>query len=176
MPDVAPKLTSRIDSVDLLRGLVMVIMVLDHVREYVHSEAFHYNPTDLSKTGTILFFTRWITHLCAPTFVFLAGTSIYLQLIRGKSRGELARFLLTRGFWLIVLEFTVIRFSMLFNLDYHFLGFAEVIWIFGVSMIALAALIYLPVRVVAVIGVAIVALHNLQIGRAHGGTPVPMIY
>ncbi len=179
MPDDAPKLTSRIDSVDLLRGLVMVIMVLDHVREYVHSEAFHYQPTDLSKTGTILFFTRWITHLCAPTFVFLAGTSIYLQLIRGKSRGELSRFLLTRGLWLIVLEFTVVRFSIVFNLDYTFLGFATVFWIFGVSMIALAALIYLPVRVVAAIGIAMVALHNLldrfivPPAVAFAGTPPP---
>jgi uncharacterized membrane protein len=161
MPDIAPKLTSRIDSVDLLRGLVMFIMVLDHVREFVHADAFHFNPTDLSKTNTILFLTRWVTHFCAPTFVFLAGTSIYLQRMRGKSKNELAKFLLTRGLWLILLEFTLIRFSMLFNLDYHFLGFAEVIWIFGVSMIALAALVYFPLRVVAVIGIAMVALHNL---------------
>jgi uncharacterized membrane protein len=161
MPDDDKNIFRRIDSVDLLRGLVMFIMVLDHVREYVHADAFHFNPTDLSKTNTILFLTRWITHFCAPTFVFLAGTSIYLQRMRGKSKNELARFLLTRGLWLILLEFTLIRFSMLFNLDYHFLGFAEVIWVFGVSMIALAALIYFPLRIVAVIGLAMVALHNL---------------
>jgi uncharacterized membrane protein len=155
------RLTSRIDSVDLLRGLVMIIMVLDHVREYVHADAFHFNPTDLSKTNTLLFFTRWITHFCAPTFVFLSGTSIFLQRMRGKTKNQLAWFLLTRGAWLIVLEFTVIRFSILFNLDYHFFGFAEVIWIFGISMIALAALVYLPVWAVAMIGGLMVALHNL---------------
>ena len=161
MPNLSENISRRIDSVDLLRGLVMIIMVLDHVREYVHADAFHFNPTDLSKTSVILFFTRWVTHFCAPTFVFLAGTSIYLQLLRGKSRGELSRFLLTRGLWLILLEFTVVRFSILFNFDYHFLGFAEVIWIFGVSMIALAGLVYLPVGGVAIFGIAIVALHNL---------------
>ncbi|HEX8457031.1 MAG TPA: heparan-alpha-glucosaminide N-acetyltransferase domain-containing protein [Pyrinomonadaceae bacterium] len=149
------------NSVDFLRGLVMVIMLLDHTREYVHADAVRFSPTDLTRTTVLLFFTRWITHLCAPTFVFLAGTSIYLQLARGKSRAELSKFLLTRGLWLIVLEFTVVRFSMLFNLDYSFLGFAEVIWVFGVSMMALAGLIYLPVRVVGVVGVALIALHNL---------------
>jgi uncharacterized membrane protein len=161
MSDLPEKISKRIDSVDLLRGLVMFIMVLDHVREFVHADAFHFNPTDLSKTNTTLFLTRWVTHFCAPTFVFLAGTSIYLQRKRGKSRNELARFLLTRGLWLILLEFTLIRFSMLFNLDYHFIGFAEVIWIFGISMIVLAGLVYLPVSAVAVIGIAMVALHNL---------------
>ncbi|MGI8786902.1 MAG: DUF1624 domain-containing protein [Pyrinomonadaceae bacterium] len=160
MPEIAEKIYRRIDSVDFLRGLVMVIMLLDHTREYVHADAFRFNPTDLSKTNVLLFFTRWITHLCAPTFVFLAGTSIYLQSLRGKSRAELSKFLLTRGLWLIVLEFTVVRFAIFFNVDYSFLGMAEVIWVFGVSMIFLAALIFLPVRVVAVIGIAMITLHN----------------
>jgi uncharacterized membrane protein len=102
----------RIDSIDLLRGLVMVIMLIDHTREYVHAESFRFSPTDLSKTDAALFLTRWITHICAPTFVFLAGTSVYLQKLRGKTTQELSRFLLTRGLWLIVLEFTVIRFSL----------------------------------------------------------------
>src|SRR5207237_3288656 len=122
---------------------------------------FHSSPTDLTKTNVALFFTRWITHICAPTFVFLAGTSIYLQKVRGKSLAELSKFLLTRGLWLIVLEFTIVRFSLFFNFDYSFFGLAEVIWIFGVSMIILAALIYLPVRVVAILGIGIIALHNL---------------
>ena len=151
----------RVGSVDFLRGMVMVIMLLDHTREYVHADAVRFSPTDLTKTTALLFLTRWITHLCAPTFVLLAGTSVYLQLLRGKSRAELSKFLLTRGLWLIVLEFTLVRFSMLFNLDYSFLGFAEVIWVFGGSMIVLAGLIYLPVRVVAGVGVAMIALHNL---------------
>lgn len=154
-------LSRRINSVDFLRGLVMVIMLLDHTREYVHADALQFSPTDLSKTNVLLFFTRWITHLCAPTFVLLAGTSAYLQKMRGKSRGELSKFLLTRGLWLIFLEFTVVRFSLFFNFDYSFFGLAEVIWIFGVSMIVLAALVYFPTWAVAVFGVSMIALHNL---------------
>ncbi|MEP6848692.1 MAG: heparan-alpha-glucosaminide N-acetyltransferase domain-containing protein, partial [Acidobacteriota bacterium] len=110
--------------------------------------------------NVLLFFTRWITHFCAPTFVFLAGTSIYLQRLRGKSQAELSRFLITRGIWLIIVEFTIVRFSLLFNLDYHFFGLAEVIWIFGVSMIVLAVLTYLPVRVVGALGLAMIFVHN----------------
>ncbi len=175
----AAKIYSRIDSVDFLRGVVMVIMLLDHTREYVHADAFRFSPTDLSKTSVLLFFTRWITHLCAPTFVLLAGTSIYLQILRGKSHSELSKFLLTRGLWLIFLEFTVVRFSIFFNVDYSFFGLAEVIWIFGVSMIALAALIFLPVRLVAAIGIAMIVLHNLLDGiqvppaTSMAGTPSP---
>lgn len=164
MSKIRETVYQRVDSIDFLRGLVMVIMLLDHTREYVHADAVRFSPTDLTKATALLFFTRWITHLCAPTFVLLAGTSIYLQLLRGKSRAELSKFLLTRGLWLIVLEFTVVRFSMVFNVDYSFLGFAEVIWVFGVSMIVLAGLIYLPVRVVAGVGVSMIALHNLLDG------------
>lgn len=164
MSKISEKIYQRVDSVDLLRGLVMVIMLLDHTREYVHADAVHFSPTDLTKTSVLLFFTRWITHLCAPTFVFLAGTSIYLQRMRGKSPAELSKFLLTRGLWLILLEFTVVRFSMLFNFDYSFFGFAEVIWVFGVSMIVLAALVHLPVRVVGVLGIAMIAFHNMLDG------------
>lgn len=161
MTETVKNFYQRLDSIDFLRGVVMIIMLLDHVREYVHADAFRYSPTDLSKTNVLLFCTRWITHLCAPTFVFLAGTSIYLQKMRGKSHAELSKFLLTRGLWLISLEFTVVRFSMIFNLDYSFLGFAEVIWVFGVSMIVLAGLIYLPIRAVGIFGVAMIVLHNL---------------
>ena len=161
MSENIEKTSRRFDSVDFLRGLVMVIMLLDHTREYVHSAALTSTPTDLSKTTVALFFTRWITHVCAPTFVLLAGTSAFLQKMRGKSLAELSKFLLTRGLWLIVLEFTLIRFSLFFNFDYSFFGLAEVIWVFGVSMIVLAGLIYLPVRAVAVFGIAAIALHNL---------------
>jgi uncharacterized membrane protein len=164
MSKIRETIYQRVDSIDLLRGLVMIIMLIDHTREYVHADAVRFSPTDLTKTTVLLFLTRWITHLCAPTFVFLAGTSIYLQLLRGKSRAELSKFLLTRGLWLIVLEFTLVRFSMLFNVDYSFLGFAEVIWVFGVSMLVLAGLIYLPARVVGGLGVAMIALHNLLDG------------
>lgn len=150
----------RIHSVDLLRGIVMIIMLLDHVREYVNTGGLAGNPTDLTKTTGMLFLTRWITHFCAPTFVFLAGTSIYLQRMNGKSKADLTRFLVTRGLWLIVLEFTVVRFSLFFNFDYSLFGVAEVIWIFGVTMIVMAALVHLPVRAVGVVGVLIIALHN----------------
>lgn len=161
MSETRERISRRFDSVDFLRGLVMVIMLLDHTREYVHSAALTSSPTDLSKTTVALFFTRWITHICAPTFVLLAGTSVYLQKMRGKSLAELSKFLLTRGLWLIFLEFTIVRFSILFNFDYSFFGLAEVIWVFGVSMIVLAGLIHLPVRAVAIFGIVVIALHNL---------------
>jgi uncharacterized membrane protein len=179
MSETARKAYQRLGSVDLLRGLVMVIMLLDHTREYVHADALRFSPTDLTKTSITLFLTRWVTHFCAPTFVFLAGTSIYLQLMRGKSRAELSRFLLTRGLWLVVLEFTVVRLALLFNVDYHFLGLAEVIWVIGVCMMALAGLIHLPVRAVAFFAAAMIALHNLldaikvAPATAMAGTPPP---
>jgi uncharacterized membrane protein len=154
------KTPQRLNSIDFLRGLVMVIMLLDHTREYVHAGATQFSPTDLSKTSVLLFLTRWITHFCAPVFVFLAGTSIYLQRMHGKGRAELSQFLVTRGLWLVVLEFTLVRFTLLFNVDYRFLGVAAVIWAIGVSMIILAGLIYLPIRVIAILGVGMIALHN----------------
>ncbi len=160
----APPARSRIDAVDLLRGLVMVIMLLDHTRDFVHADGLVFDPTDLTRTTPLLFLTRWITHFCAPIFVFLAGTSIALQLARGKTKPELSRFLVTRGLWLIVLEFTVIRAAVAFDFDTTSLGFIQVIWGIGVSMIVLAGLIHLPLRAVAAIGIAIVALHNLADG------------
>jgi len=157
----------------------MIIMLLDHTREYVHAEATRFSPTDLTKTNVLLFLTRWITHFCAPTFVFLAGTSVYLQQMRGKNRAELSKFLITRGLWLIVLEFTVVRFTILFNVDYSFLGLAEVIWVIGVSMIILAGLMRWPTRVTAILGIGMIALHNLldgirvPVATAIAGTPPP---
>src|SRR5919206_4273576 len=115
----------RIDSIDLLRGIVMVIMMLDHTRDFVHNAALQFDPTDLSRTNVALFFTRWITHYCAPIFVFLAGTGAYLQLARGKSKSSLSRFLISRGLWLIVLELTVVRMGVFLNADYRFLGFLQ---------------------------------------------------
>lgn len=155
----------RVDSVDLLRGLVMVIMLLDHTRDFVHRDALFFDPTNLERTTPALFLTRWITHYCAPIFVFLAGTGAYLQLSRGKSKAELSRFLWTRGLWLMVLELTVVRCAVAFNFNYaQFPGFLQVIWAIGVSMVVLAALIHLPLRWVAGIGVGIIALHNLTDG------------
>lgn len=155
----------RIDAVDLLRGLVMVLMLLDHTRDYVHRDALLFDPSNLDRTTPALFFTRWVTHFCAPVFVLLAGTGARMQLARGKSKGELSRFLWTRGVWLIVLEFTVVRALVAFNLDYaSFPGFFQVIWAVGVSMIVLAALLRLPTPAVAAVGIGIVALHNLTDG------------
>jgi uncharacterized membrane protein len=151
----------RLDSVDLLRGLVMVIMALDHVRDYFTSA--HFEPTDLTRTTAPLFFTRWITHFCAPVFVFLAGTGAYLSASRGKPKRELARFLVTRGLWLVLLEVTWVRFGWMFNLDYQLVGL-QVIWAIGWSMVALAALIFLPVRIVGALGLLMIATHNLLDG------------
>jgi uncharacterized membrane protein len=152
----------RLDSIDLLRGIVMVIMMLDHTRDFVHSGALRFeDPTNLSTTNVFLFFTRWITHFCAPVFVFLAGTSAYLQLARGKSKAQLSWFLVTRGVWLIVLELTIVKLGIALNPDYRFLGFLQVIWVIGVSMIVLAALIHLPKIAIAAFGLLMIALHNL---------------
>ena len=152
----------RIDSIDLLRGIVMVIMLLDHTRDFVHrDQLMGFDPTDLAHTNPMVFFTRWITHFCAPVFVFLAGTGAYLQFSRGKSKGEVSKFLVTRGLWLIVLEFTLVRWGAFLNFDYRFLGAMQVIWVIGVSMIVLAALIHLRLWAIAVFGGLLICLHNL---------------
>ena len=156
-----PRPRARINSVDLLRGIVMMVMLLDHTREFVHHGALVSDPSNLSDTTTLLFFTRWVTHFCAPAFVFLSGVSIYLQKMNGKSNAILSRFLWTRGLWLIFLEFTVVRFLIVFNLDYSFFGMAQVIWVIGVSMIVMSAMIYLPAWVSAAVGLSMIALHNL---------------
>jgi uncharacterized membrane protein len=168
----------RVNSVDLLRGVVMVIMLLDHTREFTHSEVLNFEPTNLSKTNTLLFFTRWITHFCAPIFVFLAGTGAFLQGARGKSKAELSKFLVTRGFWLVLLELTIIRVIVWFNVDYHFALMLQVIWVIGVSLIVLAALIHLPLRAIAAISIAMIALHHvldlIRVRPFQGpGTPTP---
>jgi uncharacterized membrane protein len=177
-PVVAAPARTRLESIDLVRGAVMVIMVLDHTRDYLHNVAFKFDPTDLTQTTTLLFLTRWVTHFCAPTFVVLAGVSAYLQRARGATAAELSRFLLTRGLWLVVLEFTVVRIGTWFNLDYGFLGVMQVIWALGVSMVVLAGLVHLPIAAIASFGVAMIALHNLfdgiHVQSWQGpGSPVP---
>lgn len=149
---------ARLDSIDLLRGLAMIVMALDHVRDFFHSARF--DPLDLTQTTTILFITRWITHHCAPAFVFLAGTGAFLSLSRGKTPRELSRFLVTRGLWLVFMELTVIRFGWLFNLDYSF-AIGQVIWAIGWSMVALSGLIFLPRSAIAIIALGMIGLHNL---------------
>jgi uncharacterized membrane protein len=149
----------RIGSVDLLRGLVMIIMALDHVRDYFHEGAFMYDPLDLDKTSTALFFTRWITHFCAPVFMFLAGTAAFIS-GQKKSKKELSLFLLTRGLWLIFLELTLFAFEWNFDISFSNIYFI-VIWALGISMIFLAALIHLPFKLILIAGIALVAGHNL---------------
>src|SRR5690349_10660795 len=116
----------RVESIDLLRGLVMIIMAIDHIRDYFHEDAFLFDPTDLSRTSVAVFFTRWITHFCAPAFMFLSGTSAFLVGQR-KGKKALSTFLLTRGLWLIILEFTVINFGWFFDPSFPMITFL-VIW------------------------------------------------
>ena len=151
----------RVDSIDLLRGIVMVIMMLDHTRDFIHNAAFQFAAEDPTRTNPALFFTRWITHFCAPTFIFLAGTSIYLQFIRGKSKTQLSSFLITRGLWLIFIEFSVVRLGASFNVEPKFLIMMQVIWVIGLSMILMSALIHLPLKAIAAFGLVMIALHNL---------------
>ena len=150
---------NRITSIDLLRGLVMVIMALDHTRDYFHAEAFIYDPTNLQKTTVVLFFTRWVTHFCAPVFMLLAGTSAFIS-GQKKTKKELSVFLLKRGLWLIFLEFTVLNFAWFFNIHFSFLGL-QVIWALGVCMICLSGLIFLPQKIILFLGLTLVAGHNL---------------
>jgi uncharacterized membrane protein len=164
-PDLTPaaapnpaELPPRLTSVDQLRGLVMVLMVLDHTREFFGN--YGDDPVNLATTTVPLFFTRWVTHFCAPVFVFLAGTGAYLSLARGKSRPEQAAFLATRGLWLMTLELTLVKLGWTFSLDYSS-SLAQVIWVIGESMIVLAALIFLPVPLVGALGVGILVSHNL---------------
>lgn len=156
-PVVSDKI--RIASLDVMRGIVMVIMALDHARDFYHSDAFVYDPLDLEKTTPILFFTRFITHFCAPTFVLLAGTSIRIS-EQFKTKKELSRFLLTRGLWLVFLEVTVVRFSILFNLYYDVVVF-QVIWAIGFCMVVMAAIVRLPFTAILGLGLIITFGHDV---------------
>src|SRR4051812_35902231 len=155
-----PPKRQRIDSIDLLRGLVMVIMMLDHTRDYFSAAAFQFDPTDLSKTTVALFFTRWITHYCAPTFFFLAGTGAYLRRARGSTPAEMSRFLASRGIWLIFLEFTVVRVGISGDLLPHGRYVMQTIWALGWSMIVLAALVHLPLKAIGALSLTMIAVHN----------------
>lgn len=162
-----PATRSRIQSIDILRGLVMVIMALDHVRDFFYkpdvlpgnAAGVALDPTNLATTTPMLFFTRWVTHFCAPIFVFLAGTSIFLM-SRKKSKPELSQFLLTRGLFLVFVEVVIITFGWRFDPLFHII-ILQVIWAIGVSMIIFGLLIFLPRGVLFVIGILIVAGHNI---------------
>lgn len=151
---------ARVASVDLLRGLVMVLMAIDHTRDFVHSTAMDFPPEDLARTTPATFLTRWITHFCAPAFVLCAGLGARLRLERGETPAALSRFLWTRGLWLIVLELTLVRLGFFFSLD-HGPVLLLVFWALGLSMIALALLIRLPHRTLLLLSLGMIALHNL---------------
>jgi len=151
---------ARIESVDLLRGVVMVLMALDHVRDYV---GLPLSPTNLATTTVPLFFTRWITHICAPTFFLLTGTGAYLSLGR-KSKRELSRFLWTRGLWLIFLEIVPERcLGLQFNFDYR-VTLVLILWALGWAMIVLSVLVFLPDWAVTTFGALLICCHNLLDG------------
>lgn len=163
-PDAPPNAKARrqrIVSLDIVRGAVMVLMAIDHVRVYAGVPAGGPTPG--------VFFTRWVTHFCAPAFFFLAGTAAYLYGQRQESRTQLAKFLLTRGLWLVLLELTLLRFGWTFNFDYAHFTFAGVIWALGWSMVVLSALVFLPTAAVATIGLLIIVAHNAVAGRIFGG-------
>jgi len=153
------KTFSRINSIDLLRGLIMIIMALDHTRDFFHTTAWTDDPLNLETTTPLLYFTRWITHLCAPTFVFLAGASIYFQSLR-KSAKELSWFLFTRGVWLILIEIFIVDLEFSFDFHYHIIAL-QTIWSIGISMIILSLVIRLPYTAILALGLIIVFGHNI---------------
>jgi uncharacterized membrane protein len=140
---------TRLNSIDTLRGLVMIVMALDHTRDFFANGGF--NPRDV--TDAALFLTRWVTHFCAPTFIFLAGISAFLYGAQGRSTQDASRFLVTRGIWLVLIEFTVVRLGWSFDLHFNYFV-AQVIFAIGVSMVALSAIVHLPRGAIAAIGLA----------------------
>jgi uncharacterized membrane protein len=161
IPTAMARARVRLQSIDALRGFVIVLMALDHVRAYFSDVRF--DPLDLTQTTPALFMTRWITHLCAPTFIFLAGVSAYLM-SRRLDASELRRFLLTRGAWLIVLEFTAVQFAWSFNLRYDVGLIMQVIWAIGASMIVLGLVVRWRKVVIGAIAILMIAGHHLLDG------------
>lgn len=149
----------RITSIDILRGLVMIIMALDHTRDFFHSTAMTANPLDPATTTTALYFTRWITHFCAPTFVFLSGLSAYLS-SRNKTKTEASGFLIKRGIWLIIVEITLVTFGLTFNPLFNVFIW-QVIWAIGCSMLLLGLLIRISYTAVFITGIVLFAGHNI---------------
>lgn len=149
---------ARVTSVDIIRGAVMVLMALDHVRDYVTNQRFR--PEDLSRASVALFATRWVTHFCAPAFSLLAGVGIGLWMRRGRSAAEASRFLVTRGLWLVFLDLTVSAIGWQFGFRL-IPAYALVVWALGWSMVVMAALVHLPRAVVAALSIATIAAHNL---------------
>ncbi len=152
---------SRFGAIDALRGAIMVIMALDHTRDFFHAGAMTFSPEDLARTTPVLFFTRWITHVCAPVFLFSAGVGVFLRSQRpGTTTAQLSRFLWTRGLWLVIVELTVMRLAMNFSFATRYPVLLLVLWALGWSMIVLAALVHLPRGALAIASIAVILLHN----------------
>ena len=149
----------RIQSIDFVRGLVMIIMALDHVRDLIMVTTAP-DPVDLANTTPTLFMTRWITHLCAPTFVFLSGTSAFLSLKNKENLSESRRFLLTRGLWLVFLNFTVVNLGIFFDIHFGVL-FSQVIAAIGFGFIGLGILLPFSTRTLGILGLVIIFGHDL---------------
>jgi uncharacterized membrane protein len=159
------ELMSRLPSIDALRGLVMIIMALDHVRDFFHRAAMSSSPTDLRVTTPALFLTRWVTHICAPTFMLTAGLGAYLYWWTGRrTKTHLSRFLVTRGLWLIGLELTVMQLGYNFDISSSYPIFLLVLWVLGACMVAMAALVWLPLSALAALSVSTIVLHHLLDG------------
>lgn len=181
----SPPARYRIESIDVLRGIVMVIMALDHTRDFFHKvvveagEDLATGPTDLATTTPLLFFTRWITHFCAPIFVFLAGTAAFLLSLK-KSKKDLSTFLIKRGIWLLVVESVIVTFGWTFNPLFNVI-ILQVIWAIGMSLVILGLMVYLPFNVIFIVGFIIVFGHNLLdfpsvSGQLKGGFFPDLIY
>jgi uncharacterized membrane protein len=177
-----PGMKERLAAVDALRGLVMIIMALDHVRDFVHRSAMSSSPTDLRVASTMLFFTRWVTHICAPVFMLTAGAGAYFYLVRhppgeggwrrgGRTKGELSWFLVTRGVWLIALELTVMQLAYNFDVSVSYPVFLLVLWALGACMIILAGLVWLPIPILAIVSAAVAVSHHLL-----DGAPLPLLH
>ena len=171
-PAAIPK-SKRIESIDLLRGVVMIIMALDHARDYFNRDAYLYDPTDMTRTNAFLFFTRWITHFCAPVFMFLAGAAAFLYGVK-KGAKAASFFLLTRGIWLIFVELFIVTVGWTFNVHFTFY-ILQVIWAFGLAMIILAAIIRLPRASQLAIAIILIAGHNLLDNIHVAGTGLPAV-
>src|SRR5450432_3896961 len=157
--DQLPITKNRIQSIDLLKGLVMVIMALDHVRDYFHYSAFFFDPSDPTQTTWPIYLTRFVTHFCAPAFSFLAGLSAFMVGKR-KSKNELSAFLLKRGLWLVFIEITIVSFGWRFDTEFRFIQL-QTIWQLGISMVMLAGLIHLPLKAVCIFSCILIFGHNL---------------
>ncbi len=176
MPSPPPLPPSRLASLDAWRGLIMVIMALDHARDFMHAGAMTGSPENLATTTPVLFFTRWVTHICAPVFMFAAGAGAFMKLQRGGTKAQLSWFLVTRGLWLVLLELTVMRLAMNFSVSLAYPMLLLVLWALGWSMVMMAALIHLPRPALVAVSAMLMLGHNAfdGVGAATLGAWAPL--